>query len=64
MVNGEQERDIYIQTDDVSNEEIKLNLKINITSNVIIAPKILVWYKYKLSRRTNGTYPIFNKKGT
>lgn len=21
-------------------------------------------YKYKLSRRTNGTYPIFNKKGT
>ena len=61
---GEQERDIYIQTDDVSNEEIKLNLKINITSNVIIAPKILVWYKYKLSRRTNGTYPIFNKKGT
>ncbi len=49
---GEQERDIYIQTDDVSNEEIKLNLKINITSNVIITPKILVWDKDKLSTKT------------
>ncbi len=49
---GEQERDICIQTDDISNEEIKLHLRVNIISNVIITPKVLVWYKNKLSTKT------------
>lgn len=52
--------EIYIQTDDIGNEEIKLHLRVNIIPNVIITPKVLVWYENKPSTKTLKIL-LFNK---